>query len=85
MSCITSNYFPGAWRLEIKSNHLNSIPSMAFSGLERSLWYLVLSDNKFTRIPSDSIARLEKLNHLDLSGIYTVVENQKMVKIYKIV
>ena len=63
----TSN-FPGAWSLEISNNNLNSIPSLAFSGLERSLWCLVLRQNKFTRIPSDSISRLEKLNHLDLSG-----------------
>ena len=48
--------------------YLNSIPSLAFSGLERSLWCLVLRQNMFTRIPSDSISRLEKLNHLDLSG-----------------
>lgn len=58
----------GAWSLEISHNHLNAIPSLAFSGLERSLWCLILSHNQFTRIPSDSISRLEKLNHLDLSG-----------------
>ena len=58
----------GAWSLEISHNKLNSIPSLAFSGLERSLWRLVLNSNMFTRIPSDSISRLEKLNHLDLSG-----------------
>ena len=60
----------GAWSLEISHNKLNSIPSLAFSGLERSLWRLVLNSNMFTRIPSDSISRLEKLNHLDLSGQY---------------
>ena len=63
-------YRAGAWSLEISSNKLNSIPSLAFSGLERSLWCLVLKSNMFTRIPSDSISRLEKLNHLDLSGQY---------------
>ena len=66
----STNYFPGAWSLEISNNNLNSIPSLAFSGLERSLWCLVLRQNMFTRIPSDSISRLEKLNHLDLSGQY---------------
>ena len=64
----TTNHCTGAWSLEISNNHLNSIPSLAFSGLERSLWCLVLKQNMFTRIPSDSISRLEKLNHLDLSG-----------------
>ena len=63
-----SDSVAGAWSLEISHNYLNSIPSLAFSGLERSLWCLILSHNQFTRIPSDSIARLEKLNHLDLSG-----------------
>ena len=58
----------GAWSLEISHNRLASIPSLAFSGLERALWRLVLAHNQFSRVPSDSIARLEKLNHLDLSG-----------------
>ena len=58
----------GAWSLEISDNHLHSIPSLAFTGLERSLWCLILSNNKFTRIPSDSVSRLQKLNRLDLAG-----------------
>ena len=49
-------------------NLLHSVPSLAFTGLERSLWRLVLKGNRFHRVPSDSISRLEKLNHLDLSG-----------------
>ena len=74
----------GAWSLEISQNKLRSLPSLAFSGLERSLWHLSLSQNHFTRcsketkivfrsffrIPSDSISRLKKLNKLDLSGDY---------------
>ena len=58
----------GSWSLEISHNSLASIPSLAFSGLERALWRLVLSHNQFSRVPSDSISRLEKLNFLDLSG-----------------
>ena len=58
----------GSWSLEISHNSLASIPSLAFSGLERALWRLVLSHNQFSRVPSDSISRLEKLNYLDLSG-----------------
>jgi len=57
----------GVWSLEISQNKLHSLPSLAFSGLERSLWHLLLSKNQFTRIPSDSISRLKKLNTLDLS------------------
>ena len=68
ISTSNTTHYPGAWSLEISNNNLNSIPSLAFSGLERSLWCLVLRQNMFTRIPSDSISRLEKLNHLDLSG-----------------
>ena len=58
----------GSWSLEISHNSLASIPSLAFSGLERALWRLVLSHNQFSRVPSDSVSRLEKLNYLDLSG-----------------
>ena len=58
----------GSWSLEISHNSLASIPSLAFSGLERALWRLVLAHNQFSRVPSDSISRLEKLNYLDLSG-----------------
>ena len=65
----------GSWSLEISHNSLASIPSLAFSGLERALWRLVLSHNQFSRVPSDSISRLEKLNFLDLSGINNLEES----------
>ncbi len=39
------------------------------SGLERSVWRLSLARNRFTEIPHTSVARLHKLNYLDLSGI----------------
>ena len=55
-------------------NLLHSVPSLAFTGLERSLWRLVLKGNRFHRVPSDSISRLEKLNHLDLSGEHQTTE-----------
>ena len=61
-------FFSGAWSLEISDNLLHSIPSLAFTGLERSLWCLILRNNKFTRIPADSVSRLQKLNRLDLAG-----------------
>ena len=65
---VIEDLFTGAWSLEISDNLLYSIPSLAFTGLERSLWCLILKNNQFTRIPADSISRLQKLNRLDLSG-----------------
>jgi Leucine-rich repeat (LRR) protein len=61
-------FVSGMWKLEVSHNHVSSIPSMAFYGLERALWELHLPHNKLTRIPSDSLTLLKKLSVLNLAG-----------------
>lgn len=58
----------GLYRLEISHSALSDIPDEAFSGLERSLWELLLHHNELVEIPSHAIRHLRKLRHLDLSG-----------------
>lgn len=58
----------GLYRLEISHSPLSDIPDEAFSGLERSLWELLLHHNELVEIPSHAIRHLRKLRHLDLSG-----------------
>ncbi|XP_013100006.1 chaoptin isoform X1 [Stomoxys calcitrans] len=57
----------GMYRLKISGNHLTEIPDDAFTGLERSLWELILPQNDLVEIPSKSFRHLQKLRHLDLS------------------
>lgn len=54
------------YRLKISGNHLTEIPDDAFTGLERSLWELILPQNDLVEIPSKSFRHLQKLRHLDL-------------------
>lgn len=62
------NYFlTGMYRLKISGNHLTEVPDDAFTGLERSLWELILPQNDLVEIPSKSFRHLQKLRHLDLS------------------
>ena len=56
------------WKLEVSHNYVNSVPAMAFYGLERALWELHLPHNKLTRIPSESLTLLKKLSVLNLAG-----------------
>lgn len=56
----------GLYRLKISGNHLTEIPDDAFTGLERSLWELILPQNDLVEIPSKSFRHLQKLRHLDL-------------------
>ncbi|XP_011212502.1 chaoptin isoform X1 [Bactrocera dorsalis] len=58
----------GMYRLKISGNHLTEIPDDAFTGLERSLWELLLPQNDLVEIPSKSIRHLQKLRHLDLGN-----------------
>ncbi|XP_055380900.1 chaoptin isoform X2 [Condylostylus longicornis] len=57
----------GMYRLKISENHLTEIPDDAFTGLERSLWELMLPYNDLIEIPSKSFRHLHKLRHLDVS------------------
>ncbi|XP_023348570.1 chaoptin, partial [Eurytemora carolleeae] len=57
----------GCWSVEISRNLLTRLPPATFSGLERSVWRLILAGNRFQEIPYTSIQRLNKLNHLDLA------------------
>ncbi|XP_017122826.1 chaoptin [Drosophila elegans] len=56
----------GMYRLKVSGNHLTEIPDDAFTGLERSLWELILPQNDLVEIPSKSLRHLQKLRHLDL-------------------
>ncbi|XP_037955244.1 chaoptin isoform X2 [Teleopsis dalmanni] len=56
----------GMYRLKIFGNHLTEIPDDAFTGLERSLWELILPENDLVEIPSKAFRHLQKLRHLDL-------------------
>ncbi|CAD6994601.1 chaoptin isoform X1 [Ceratitis capitata] len=58
----------GMYRLKISGNHLTEIPDDAFTGLERSLWELLLPQNDLVEIPSKAIRHLQKLRHLDLGN-----------------
>lgn len=58
----------GMYRLKISGNHLTEIPDDAFTGLERSLWELILPQNDLVEIPSKSFRHLQKLRILDLSN-----------------
>lgn len=60
-------YFSGLYRLKLSNNYLTEIPDDAFTGLERSLWELILPHNDLIAIPSKSFRHLQKLRHLDLS------------------
>ncbi|XP_037921990.1 chaoptin isoform X3 [Hermetia illucens] len=57
----------GLYRLKLSNNYLTEIPDDAFTGLERSLWELILPHNDLIAIPSKSFRHLQKLRHLDLS------------------
>jgi Leucine-rich repeat (LRR) protein len=58
----------GLYRLEVSHNPLFDIADEAFSGLERSLWELVLKDNGIVKVPTKALRYLQKLRYLDLSG-----------------
>lgn len=58
----------GLYRLEISYSSLADVPDEAFSGLERSLWELLLHHNELVQVPSRSIRHLRKLRTLDLSA-----------------
>ncbi|KAG5684862.1 hypothetical protein PVAND_014072 [Polypedilum vanderplanki] len=58
----------GLYRLEISNNPLIDIHDDAFSGLERSLWELILKNDGIVRIPTKALRYLQKLRYLDLSG-----------------
>lgn len=60
----------GLYRLEISYSQLSDVPDEAFSGLERSLWELLLHHNELIEIPSHALLHLRKLRHLDLSSNY---------------
>ncbi|XP_055678153.1 chaoptin-like [Lutzomyia longipalpis] len=53
--------------LSISSNPITEIPDDAFTGLERSLWELHLTNNHLADVPSRAIRNLQKLRTLDLS------------------
>ncbi|KAK6644340.1 hypothetical protein RUM43_000607 [Polyplax serrata] len=57
----------GLSKIEITRNLLREISAETFAGLERSLWELNLQQNKFKRIPTQSLRYLRKLRYLDLS------------------
>lgn len=53
--------------MEISHNLLTEIPDDSFSGLERSLWELVLQKNELIEVPTRAVRHLMKLQYL---GIY---------------
>uniref|UniRef100_A0A1B0CGW6 Putative membrane glycoprotein lig-1 n=1 Tax=Lutzomyia longipalpis TaxID=7200 RepID=A0A1B0CGW6_LUTLO len=57
----------GLYGLSISSNPITEIPDDAFTGLERSLWELHLTNNHLADVPSRAIRHLQKLRTLDLS------------------
>ncbi|KAI9550756.1 hypothetical protein GHT06_013401 [Daphnia sinensis] len=63
----------GLWRIDIRNNHLYSVPERAFAGLERSLGELYLPFNHLQRVPQKALQNLEKLKVLDL-GSNMIVE-----------
>ncbi|KZS08454.1 Chaoptin [Daphnia magna] len=63
----------GLWRIDIRNNHLYTVPEMAFAGLERSLGELYLPSNHLQRVPQKALHNLEKLKVLDL-GSNMIVE-----------
>lgn len=58
----------GLYKIHISDNPITDIPEHAFSGLERSLWELILHNNQLIEIPTRAIKQLRKLKLLDLSG-----------------
>ncbi|KAG1661668.1 Chaoptin [Nymphon striatum] len=58
----------GTWRVEIINNKISRLDRFVFSGLERSLWQLILRNNRLTSVPTESMKNLRKLKHLDLSS-----------------
>jgi Leucine-rich repeat (LRR) protein len=58
----------GLYRLEVTHNPLFDITDEAFSGLERSLWELILKNNGIAKIPTKALRYLQKLRYLDLSA-----------------
>lgn len=58
----------GTWRVEIINNKISRLDRFVFSGLERSLWQLILRNNRLTSVPTESLKTLKKLKHLDLSS-----------------
>ncbi|XP_055716156.1 chaoptin [Phlebotomus papatasi] len=57
----------GLYGLSISSNPISEIPDDAFTGLERSLWELHLTNNHLVDVPTRAIRHLQKLRTLDLS------------------
>ena len=58
----------GLYKLEISNNPITQISDNAFNGLERSMWELVLKNNRLIKVPSRSLRNLQKLKRLDLGG-----------------
>lgn len=58
----------GLYRLEVSHNPLFDVSDDAFTGLERSLWELILIDNGIVKVPTKALRYLQKLRYLDLSG-----------------
>ena len=56
----TISLISGLWRIDIRNNHLYSVPEMAFAGLERSLGELYLPFNRLQRVPQKALQNLEK-------------------------
>ena len=54
--------------LVVSTGSLSTVDRKAFSGLERSLAALGLPDNNLTKVPVTSLAPLQLLSRLDLSG-----------------
>ncbi|XP_046462597.1 chaoptin-like [Daphnia pulex] len=67
----------GLWRIDIRNNHLYSVPEMAFAGLERSLGELYLPFNRLQRVPQKALQNLEKLKVLDLGANLIVEVNRE--------
>lgn len=59
---------PQLVRLELNDCNLSEIETKAFIGLERSLEWLKLDNNKLAEIESSSLTRLENLHGLELAG-----------------
>ncbi|KAK9872119.1 hypothetical protein WA026_016170 [Henosepilachna vigintioctopunctata] len=55
-------------RLEINDCKISDIEPEAFSGLEKSLEWLMLSNNKLAEIHPSSLTRLENLHGIELTG-----------------
>lgn len=62
-----SFYGTGISRLEITFNHLSTLSSQSFFGLERTLRELNLEGNRLSSVPRGSLSRLQRLRHLNLN------------------